>query len=75
MNDIVIGRSQKDREKYGMRGTIFLGKHYIKMGRTTSLSNKVYMDMVNSHVVFICGKRGGGKCLVGDTKITLGDGS
>ncbi|MCF7901709.1 hypothetical protein K9L67_05810, partial [Candidatus Woesearchaeota archaeon] len=75
MNDIVIGRSNKDREKYGEKGAIFLGKHYIKMGRTNSLSNNIYLDMINSHVVFICGKRGGGKCLTGDTRITLGDGS
>ena len=61
MNDIVIGRGSKDREKFGEKGVVFLGKHYIKMGRTTSLSNKIYMDMINSHVVFICGKRGGGK--------------
>jgi len=44
------------------------------MGQVTSLSNSVYMDMLTSHVVFICGKRGGGKCLVGDSLITLGNG-
>lgn len=61
MYDIVVGRNKHDTEKYGTEGTIYLGKHYVKMGRTTSLSNKVYMDMVRAHVVFICGKRGGGK--------------
>ncbi|MBR9702521.1 ATP-binding protein, partial [Candidatus Woesearchaeota archaeon] len=61
MYDIVVGRNKQDTEKYGTEGTIYLGKHYVKMGRTTSLSNKVYMDMVRAHVVFICGKRGGGK--------------
>lgn len=45
------------------------------MGQTVALSNKVYMDMIRSHVVFVCGKRGGGKCLAGDTLITLHDGS
>ena len=40
-----------------------------------SLSNKVFLDVTKSHVVFVCGKRGGGKCLVGDTLITIGDGS
>lgn len=59
--DIVIGRNKHDLAKYGTDGTIFLGKHYVTMGRTTSLSNKVYMDMIRSHVVFVCGKRGGGK--------------
>ncbi|MFP4524185.1 MAG: ATP-binding protein [Candidatus Woesearchaeota archaeon] len=61
MYDIIIGRSDKDKEKLGTKGTILLGKHFVKMGRTTSLSNPVYMDMTRSHVVFVCGKRGGGK--------------
>lgn len=61
MYDIIIGRLESDREKFGAAGTIFLGKHYVKMGQRTSLSNKVYMDMNRSHVVFIVGKRGGGK--------------
>lgn len=72
--DIVIGRGKKDLEKYGTKGTIFLGKHYVKMGNTTSLSNKVFLDMISSHVVFVVGKRGGGKCLTGDTLITLANG-
>ncbi|MEM4268232.1 MAG: ATP-binding protein [Candidatus Woesearchaeota archaeon] len=61
MYDIIIGRTSEDREKYGSRGTIFLGRHFIKMGQTTSLSNNILLDVVRSHVVFICGKRGGGK--------------
>ncbi len=59
--DIVVGRLETDRKKFGKRGTILLGKHYIKMGRVTSLSNPIYMDVAGAHVVFICGKRGGGK--------------
>ncbi|PLW80551.1 hypothetical protein C0585_02070 [Candidatus Woesearchaeota archaeon] len=59
--DIVIGRNARDREKYGMRGTILIGKQYVTMGRTTSLSNNIYLDVAGAHVVFICGKRGGGK--------------
>ena len=53
MYDIIVGRSEKDREKYGTEGTIFLGKHYVKMGQTTSLSNKIYMDVTRSHIVFV----------------------
>lgn len=75
MFDIIVGRSEKERERLGKRGTIFLGKQYVKMGRVTSLSNSVYLDVATSHVVFVCGKRGGGKCLHGDTIITLSDGS
>ena len=61
MYDILIGRSEAEKEKYGLQGTIFLGKHYVKMGQTVSLSNKVYLDVAKSHVVFIVGKRGSGK--------------
>jgi uncharacterized protein len=61
MYDIIIGRNQEDLKKWGTYGTIYLGKHYVKMGQTTSLSNKIYMDISRSHVVFVCGKRGSGK--------------
>ncbi|MBI2541293.1 ATP-binding protein [Candidatus Woesearchaeota archaeon] len=61
MYEILIGRSEADKEKYGNQATIFLGKHYIKMGQTVSLSNKVYLDVAKSHVVFVVGKRGSGK--------------
>jgi hypothetical protein len=61
MYEIVIGRSEADKVKYGNKGTILLGKHYVKMGQTTSLSNPVLMDVTGSHVVFVCGKRGSGK--------------
>lgn len=59
--DVIIGRSKKDVEKFGKEGTIFLGKQYIQMGQTTSLSNPLYLDIAGSHVVFIVGKRGSGK--------------
>ena len=61
MYDIIIGRKESDRLKYGTEGAIFLGKQYIQMGQSTSMSNKVYMDVTRSHVVFIAGKRGSGK--------------
>ena len=61
MYDIILGRNVEDAKKYGTQGTILLGKHYVKMGQTTSLSNKIYMDVAKSHVVFVCGKRGSGK--------------
>jgi len=59
--DIIIGRSEQDRKKFGTEGSVLLGKHYVKMGQVTSLSNKIYMDVTRSHAVFICGKRGSGK--------------
>ena len=61
MYDILIGRSEAEKEELGLTGTVFIGKHYIKMGQTVSLSNKVYLDVSKSHVVFIVGKRGSGK--------------
>ena len=61
MYDITIGRNQEDQKKFGTEGTIFIGKHYVKMGHTASLSNKIYMDVAKSHVVFVVGKRGSGK--------------
>ncbi len=58
---IILGRSEKDRERFGTRGCVYLGKQYVKMGPVTSLANPIYLDVTNSHVVFVCGKRGGGK--------------
>src|SRR3989338_4467636 len=61
MYDIIIGRDSEDAKKYGTDATIFIGKHYVKMGQTTSLSNKILTDVAKSHIVFVCGKRGSGK--------------
>jgi hypothetical protein len=61
MYDITIGRNVEDTKKYGTLGTIFIGRHYVKMGQTTSLSNKIFMDVAKSHVIFVVGKRGSGK--------------
>ncbi len=59
--EIVLGREKKDQDKYGTEGAILLGKHYVKMGAVTSLSQPVYLDLNKAHVVFVCGKRGSGK--------------
>ena len=59
--DIIIGRSEADRKRFGEKGAVYIGKHYVKMGRTTSLSSKVLLDVVRSHVVLVSGKRGSGK--------------
>jgi uncharacterized protein len=61
MYDVIVGRNEADKQKFGDKGTIFLGKHYVKMGRTTSLSNRVFIDVTRAHVFFIVGKRGSGK--------------
>src|SRR3989339_157052 len=59
--NIIIGRTESDRKKFGEKGTILIGRSYVKMGQTTTLSNYVYMDVIKSHVVLIVGKRGSGK--------------
>jgi uncharacterized protein len=60
-HDIIIGRTDADKEKFGERGLIFIGKGYVKMGNYTSLSNKIWLDVARSHVVLVAGKRGSGK--------------
>ncbi|MBW3003198.1 DUF87 domain-containing protein [Candidatus Woesearchaeota archaeon] len=59
--NIILGRSRQDIDKFGEKGTILLAKQYVKMGQITSLANKILMDVTSSHIVFVCGKRGGGK--------------
>lgn len=59
--EIVLGREEKEREKFGTLGTLLLGKHYVQMGQTTALAQNVYLDLNKAHVVFVCGKRGSGK--------------
>ena len=59
--DIILGRDQADKKKFGDKGLIYLGKGYVTMGNYTSLSNKLFMDVARSHVVLVAGKRGSGK--------------
>lgn len=59
--EIIIGRTASDKERFGKKGLVYLGKHFVKMGQTTSLSSKILMDIARSHVVLIAGKRGSGK--------------
>tara|TARA_Y100000310_G_scaffold116790_1_gene115481 strand:- start:6598 stop:7908 length:1311 start_codon:yes stop_codon:yes gene_type:complete len=59
--NIQLGRNLADKEIFGDKGFVFLGKSYVKMGQYTSLSNKIFMDVARSHVVLVAGKRGSGK--------------
>ncbi|MBU0958292.1 MAG: ATP-binding protein [Nanoarchaeota archaeon] len=59
--DIIIGRDETDKKRFGKKGLIYLGKGYVKMGQYTSLSNPIFMDIARSHVILIAGKRGSGK--------------
>lgn len=59
--DIILGRDNSDKKKFGKDGLIYIGKGYVTMGSYTSLSNNLYLDIARSHVILIAGKRGSGK--------------
>jgi len=59
--DIIIGRDEADKKKFGKEGLVLLGKSYVKMGNMVSLSNNIYLDVARSHVILVSGKRGSGK--------------
>ncbi len=61
MYEIIIGRKKEDIEKFGKRGTIFIGKNYVEMGKEVSLANPILLDIARPHVILIAGKRGSGK--------------
>ncbi len=65
----ILGRSEKDIEQYGARGTSYYGKVVMSSGQNPVLGRKVMIDLARPHLVLVCGKRGGGKCLTGDTEI------
>jgi hypothetical protein len=59
--DIIIGRNESDKRDFGTRGLVYIGKGYVKMGQHISLSNKIFLDVVRTHVILVAGKRGSGK--------------
>jgi DNA helicase HerA-like ATPase len=59
--EAVVGRSLHDLEKYGSRGTAYLGKVVMSSGEKPVLGRKILCDISKPHVVLICGKRGHGK--------------
>jgi hypothetical protein len=61
MHDIILGRSKSENEKYGTKGSVFIGKQYVQMGDQFSLSNPIHLDVSRAHAMLILGKRGGGK--------------
>lgn len=71
----VLGRDLKDLENYGSSGTAYFGKVVMSSGERPVLGRKVLVDVSRPHLMLICGKRGGGKCVHGDTEIMLEDGS
>lgn len=73
--EVIVGRTAKDIKKYGKKGTGFLSKVVMSSGENPVLGRKILVDLARPHVVLICGKRGGGKCLTGNTEIQLDNGS
>ncbi len=59
--NIIVGRDDVDREKFGDKSSIFIGKQWVKMGQTSSLSNNIFLDVNRPHVILVSGKRGYGK--------------
>ncbi len=59
--DIIIGRDDADKKRFGEKGLVFFGKGYVKMGNYASLSNRILLDVARSHVILVAGKRGSGK--------------
>ncbi len=59
--DIIVGRDEADKKRFGKKGLVYIGKGFVKMGNYSSLSNPIYLDVARSHVILIAGKRGSGK--------------
>ena len=59
--DIIIGRDESDKKEFENKGLIYIGKGFVKMGQYTSLSNKIFLDVIRTHVILVAGKRGSGK--------------
>ncbi len=59
--DIIVGRNEEDKKKFGDRGLVYLGKQYVQIGQNVSMANNVYMDIAKTHQVLIVGKKGSGK--------------
>lgn len=75
VENIIVGRDRTDMERYGEKGTAFVGKHIVGEGEQAHLTNPVRVDMARPHVMLICGKRGSGKCVTGQTPVFMADGS
>ncbi len=65
LQEIVVGRDEDDRRKYGKKGSIYFGKHLVGEGEEANLTNPVHLDVARPHVSLVCGKRGQGKSYTG----------
>lgn len=58
-DSVVLGRTVDEQEKYGNKGTLYIGRICEKINGYYGL--KVLIDAVHPHKIFICGKTGSGK--------------
>jgi intein/homing endonuclease/DNA helicase HerA-like ATPase len=68
---VLVGRKQSVFNKYGEEAALYIGKVH----EPNFPDKDVYFDSLDPQVVFVCGARGSGKCLTGDTEIILKDGT
>ncbi len=61
MRDIIVGRDEEDRKKFGQEGLAFLGRNFVETGGKINLANRILLDLVRPHMILVCGKRGQGK--------------
>ena len=61
MPKISVGRSDEDREEYGLKGTGIIGKHMVGENQEAHTANPIYFDLARPHVMGVFGKRGTGK--------------
>ncbi|PIN84870.1 MAG: hypothetical protein COV47_05230 [Candidatus Diapherotrites archaeon CG11_big_fil_rev_8_21_14_0_20_37_9] len=67
---VFIGRKASIYKKFGFEAALQVGKVQENEFQDAS----VYLDSMNPHAIFVCGARGSGKCLTGDTLITIENG-
>jgi len=65
LQEIIIGRDEDDRKKYGKKGSAYFGRHLVGEGEEANLTNPVHLDVARPHVSLVCGKRGQGKSYTG----------
>lgn len=61
-NIVFIGRKKSIFKQYGEQGALYIGKVEEKDSKLSD--QKVHLDSLNPHVVFVCGARGSGKSYV-----------
>jgi len=56
---VILGRTPIEQEKYGDRGTLYIGRICERVNEYFGL--RVLVDAMHPHKIFICGKTGSGK--------------